>query len=233
MADILVLGDSWTSGYNVEEHERWTSYLVNHNVTNISAPGWANRNILNEVFTEYYKKFDYDLLIIGWSGVTRQIDENNNLREFSTMNDETYNYFREKSLENIIYLWESFMQHINKICTHMPVIHFSVFGDKPLNPVDNLLEESFFEFLANADGYYFDYPIQMFEYDWLSEQNINYISAWSLNNFQSTWMKACAERETLRETSQYFLSCGHPTASGHRLWGEHINTKVNNILNGA
>ena len=115
----------------------------------------------------------------------------------------------------------------------MPVIHFSVFGDKPLNPVDNLLEESFFEFLANADGYYFDYPIQMFEYDWLSEQNINYISAWSLNNFQSTWMKACAERETLRETSQYFLSCGHPTASGHRLWGEHINTKVNNILNGA
>jgi len=233
MANILVFGDSWTSGYNVAENESWTNYLVGHNVTNISAAGWTNRNIINEIFFEYYKRSDYDLLVIGWTGVTRQIDENNNLHEFSVMDKETYNYYTKKSLGNLIYLWESFMKHVNRICTHIPVIHFNVFGDKPFSVIDNFLHESFFEFLANADGIYFQYPIQMFEFDWLSEDNINYIDAWSVNNLSHTWKKACVEREVVRETSQYFLDCGHPSPSGHKLWGEHINKKINNLLNGT
>jgi hypothetical protein len=113
--------------------------------------------------------------------------------------------------------------------SNVPVIQFSTFGDKPLKQYNNFLEISFLEYLANKQEIYFDYEIPMFEYDWLNKNNYKLTKKFGKRYFNRDWQRACVERETVRP-GKYFLPCGHPNEKGHKLWGEYLKGKIDDIF---
>lgn len=221
---ILSCGDSWTYGYGLNPNESWPNYLGS-NIKNTSKCGSSNNHILDQFLDSYNN--NYDLVIIGWSGVTRLWDDK--FHDFSTVDQIAIDYYKNKTLDNILNKWDNQIQKVLKV-SKVPVIQFSVFGDVPLKYYKNFIKISFLEFLANKQNVYFKYDIPIFEFDWLNENNLILTEEFGKKYFPKDWKKACVERENLRP-SKYFLDCGHPNKEGQQLWGEFIKEKIDCIFN--
>lgn len=222
---ILICGDSWSTNYEIEPNESWPNF-IEHEFVNTAKGGATNREIVDQFLNSYDDSFD--AVIIGWSGVTR-FHVNNWPVDFSSVNQRAIDFFSDKSLNDLLNIWQEY-QTIVLSKLKVPVIQFNVFGDKPLLKYQNFLEKSYLEYLANESGIYFQYDIPIFEYDWLNENNYRLTKPFAKKYFSKHWEKACVERENLRP-GKYFLMCGHPNAEGHRLWGNYIKGKINDIFN--
>jgi hypothetical protein len=226
---ILVCGDSWSEPWGVTPTKAWHCYLGNE-IVNVARSGSTNEQICNQFLKNYNNSFD--LIIIGWSGATRftrSVPYNNHWQhEFSNVDKSTVDFFKDKSLNDILLDWET---KIEKVISHTTtlIIQFSVFGDTPLKQYDNFLKESFLEFLANKQGIRFKYQIPIYEFDWLCERNYKFINRFGKKYFPKDWKKAIVERDVVRP-GEYFLPCGHPNLKGHKAWGEFIKEFVNNVL---
>lgn len=220
---ILICGDSWTEGYDIKSAEAWPNF-INYEFDNVAVSGSTNKQILSQFLNNYNES--YDLVIIGWSGATRFIEDS--LHEFSCVNKQTIKYFRDKSLVDILQSWDDCIKTVlNK--SSVPIIQFSVFGDVPLIKYDKFIKEGFLEFLAEQQGMKFQYDIPIFEFDWLNEKNLKLTNSFAKKYFSKDWKRACVERELVRPGT-YFLICGHPNAEGHKLWGNFIKGKIDDIL---
>jgi hypothetical protein len=222
---ILICGDSWTYGYDVDYP--WSSFLPAE-VHNVSICGASNNNIEKQ-FTNNYNN-DYDLVCIGWSGATRypnQRCQKTGVFEFSNINKEAIKFFKNKTLDNLLQDWQKNINTVMSI-SNVPVIQFSVFGEQPIKKYKNWVDYSFLEYLANKQGHYFEYDLPIFEYDWLCKQNHKFIKKFAKKYFSRSWERACIERENIRPGT-YFLGCGHPNQAGHKLWAKLINDFIENI----
>ena len=203
---ILVCGDSWSEAWDVTYP--WHSYL-DCNVVNVAKSGSTNEEICDQFLKNYNDSFD--LTVIGWSGVTRfsrntvlPQHPNIHLNEFSLVDDETIQFFKNVSLNDILKHWENKIESV-LLMSQAPVLHFSVFGDRPLKKYDNFLNISFLEYLANKQNIFFKYDIPIFEYDWLNQQNYKLTKKFGKQYFNKNWQRACVEREFVRP-GKYFFS---------------------------
>lgn len=227
---ILICGDSWSRAWSVKTP--WHSY-IGHHIINAAKSGASNQ----EIVTQFKENYDssIDLVIVGWSGCTRIVRDKSvkqhkftHLNEFSLVDDETINFFKNKSLGDILNLWECNINKILKI-SKVPVIQFSTFGDQPLKKYDNFLTENFLEYLANRQGIFFKHDIPIFEFDWLNNDNLKLTEPFGKKYFPKRWKRACEERERVRP-GKFFLGCGHPNEKGHKVWGKFIKEKINDLF---
>lgn len=220
---ILVCGDSWSVEHN--DISAWPDYLIGHEITNVAFRGAANNEICDRFF-EYYKTAnEFDLVIIGWSGCTRYRDSYHRMFEFCQMTPEVEEYYKDYTLDDFIHRWESY---IDKIIFHsnVPVLQFSVFGDKTYKKYDNFLNKSFLQWLAEYQGTRFKYDMPIFEFDWLCDPNYNFIKKFAKTNFPKHWERACVERQLIRP-SECFQDCGHPNKRGQKKFGEWMLELIN------
>lgn len=223
--NIGYVGDSWTHGWGIENRkDTWpfivSSYFSSEPIVR-GGHGYRNEDILRETIELIDSNIQLDLLIIGWSGVSRI--ENFSL-SYSPEEDtqERKKWFDSHTVEDLLSRWSNQIKIVNNKTSvkNLPIIHFSVFGDKLQNSVDNFLENSFLEYLATSQKSNLSYNIPIFEFDFLHEKNIvaeNFLS----KSLDDTWKLACAEREDLRP-SKFFLPCGHPNKDGHNVWANNI-----------
>ena len=225
---VLVCGDSWSESWGVNKNESWHCYL-DCDVVNVAKSGSSNEEICNQFLKNYNDTFD--LIIIGWSGSTRftrsKPFNNQWQHQFSTVDKSTIDFFKNKSLDDILLNWGENIEKI-LLTTKKPIIQFSVFGDRPLKIYDSFLKESYLEFLANQQGTFFQYDIPIFEFGWLNKSNYQLTKRFGKRYFNKNWQRACVERESVRP-GKYFLPCGHPNQQGHKIWGKFIKEKINSL----
>lgn len=231
---ILCCGDSWTEGFGVNKDKAWPAVLqrlTGHQVNVLARCGATNSDIRN--FYLHHQKYSpskknnqqYDLVIFCWSGVTRTRIEGHVL-EFSpspstdNLKLQRSNYFKDKSLNDLIISWQNLMDEVDSADT-IPKIHFSVFGDRAIREKNNFFKISFLEFLAERQNTKFNYEIPIFEFGWLSHDNFNLVDDFAKLYFPNHWLKAIVEREDVK-SGKYFLDCGHPNERGHKLWAKYI-----------
>jgi hypothetical protein len=241
---ILCVGDSWTKGYGVSTETVWPSILsevYGYDTINLGVNGLDNKSI-QEAAIDFAKKEHVELIIIGWSGVTRYKDFiNNYFFEFSTYgsfrgknlnnSDLRDKFFKNITLEDILFRWQTQINTINNFCKEKNIkcIQFSVFGDRAINP-KNFTEHDFLGFLAEKQNMKFKFNIPIFEFDFLSNINYDFVNKFAeKNNFPDNWKYAIIEREEVRP-GQLFLPCGHPNEEGHKLWATYINEFINDKL---
>jgi hypothetical protein len=231
---ILCCGDSWTAGFGVKSHQAWPAVLqklTGHQVDVLANSGATNFDIQNFYLNSFPPSSQpntdqhYDLIIFCWSGVTRNRIEGQ-VFEFSPAPNTDHlklkrlNYFKNKSLNDLIDSWQNLMNEVDSADT-IKKIHFSVFGDRPLQKKDNFYTTSFLEFLAEHQNAKFKYEIPIFEFGWLSGDNYNLVDQFAKLYFSKDWLKAIVEREDIKP-GKYFLDCGHPNVRGHKLWAKYI-----------
>jgi len=226
---ILCVGDSWTYGYGVNKNDTWPvvlSEMLGVTVDVTAKSGSTNREIYDAVKQSKIK--DYDIVLIGWSGVTRN-RFGKLLLEFSyaetqVVHRKRLEFFKEKTLEDIILPWEEMIDRLTELGNTYDtrIVHFSVFGDKTINPKLGFIKESFLEKLANNQNMFFNYTMPIFEFDWLCEENEELVQPFAKKYFPKDWEKAMVEREAVRPGIN-FLDCGHPNPKGHRVWAEFIS----------
>lgn len=224
MSKILICGDSWTEGYGLDSSENWTNF-IDYDVVSVAVSGASNEDILNQFLNNYNDS--YDAVIIGWSGITR-IRVGSFMNWFCAVEDRTIEYFKNTSLSDILDNWETYIQTVLLTAT-VPVLQYSVFGDKPKVMHKSFLKNSYLEYLADCSNNSFEYKIPIFEFDWLNEQNYKVTKPFAVKYFDRNWEKACVERENIRP-SKYFQNCGHPNAAGHKKWASFINKQINGFL---
>lgn len=230
---ILCLGDSWTKGFGIDDVKDTWPYvlesLTDHTVSVIAESGWRN----DEILTACERALDnehYDLVIIGWSGVTRHPKgwSLSYSPEEDVHSPERAAYFRKTSVKNLQHAWliQRRRTEIKAKSKKSKVVHFSVFGDQPGFQEEFKLQ-SYLEYLANQEGIYFKYSIPVFEFDFLHEKNI-VTQEFAQRNFMPDWEHACVEREEvrMREQRQLFLPCGHPNLQGHARWAQYVKTTL-------
>ena len=144
------------------------------------------------------------------------------------INDYRLRNFKNTSLSDILDNWETYIKSVLSVST-VPVLQYSVFGDKPKVQHERFLEKSYLEHLADCSNSSFEYKIPMFEFDWLNEQNYKVTKPFAVKYFDENWEKACVERENIRP-SKYFQNCGHPNAAGHKIWANFINKQISSFL---
>lgn len=222
---IHCVGDSWTNGYGIDDKkDTWPYILANNLKCELEVSG-VNGADNESIFNTCIESPECDLLIIGWSGVTRIIDKSlPHYKQFSLsyIPDEDTpkrtEWFRNHTLDDILNIWEEQILQIEK--KHKRVLMYSVFGDKPKEQYNSMLSISFLEYL----GQKFEYEIPIYEFDFLHENN-KLTHEFASKYFNSDWEKACVERENLRNT-KFFLNCGHPTVAGHKHWAEYLTTII-------
>lgn len=221
---ILVCGDSWTHAWGVDQSQAWPSN-IGHEVVNVAVCGATNQEIVDQFKSNYNETFD--AVIVGWSGATR-FKENLFMYEFSSVRPKTIDYFKNKSLDDILNSWE---ENINEILSlsQVPVLQFSVFGDMPRKEYKNFIDISCLEYLANQQGMFFKYRIPLFEFDWLNQHNLKVTKPFAKKYFGSKWTKACVEREDVRP-GKYFFDCGHPNIEGHKQWSSFMKGQVDDLF---
>lgn len=221
---ILICGDSWTKGWGVSPNQSWPSFL-DYKFKNVAIHGSTNENIVKQFLFNYDDS--YDLVIVGWSGVTRFL-RNDKMMEFSSVNKDTLDFFKDTSLNDILLSWNSNIKAIEQVSS-VPVIHFSVFGDVPLIKPKYFIDKSFLEYLSNNQEVFFKYHIPIFEFDWLNEENYKLTKRFAKKYFNKNWGRACVEREVIRGNGN-FLNCGHPNVQGHCIWSKHLNGVINDLF---
>lgn len=225
--NIACFGDSWTYAYGVEDHERWPSLLGAENVIVDAECGGANSDIL-EMAVDTIKSEPLDLVIVGWSGVTRYVYKKQHL-DFCHAEDLGLRntYFKNITMQN---LQDNFLKQnkrLDEICKEKKIkcIKFSVFNDFKYLWDDNFLDYSFLNFLAEKQNNNFEYDIPFFEFDFLAENNIKLTTRFAKKYLDKNWKKACVEREDIRP-GKYFLDCGHPNRDGHQLWANYVKENI-------
>jgi hypothetical protein len=224
---IVCVGDSWTKGWDIDPACTWPIILgkkLNAEIIVGANPGSDNETI-TKTAQRLVKKHKPDLCIIGWSGVTRYFESKLfRSTQFSLsyvepeLSDKRDQWFENHSLTDILDIWEYQISRVSGM--GVPIIMFSVFGDKPARSHLNFLDKSFLEYLANRQGVNFRYNIPIFEFGFLHEDNRT-TEKFATRYFNNKWQYACVEREELRD-SKYFLNCGHPNIEGHSAWAEHL-----------
>ena len=101
---ILCVGDSWTYGHGVNKDQAWPAILQKKygvKVKNVGKPGVGNMAIANRAIDEL-KQQNYNLVIAGWSGVTRYV-VNEEMIDFSYSKDIKIRdkFFKNKSISHI------------------------------------------------------------------------------------------------------------------------------------
>lgn len=231
---ILCCGDSWTVGFGVAKDKAWPAILqklTGHQIDVLAKCGATNSEIAN-FYLKHPKYPDriknnlsYDLVIFCWSGVTRKL-VGDHVFEFSPspnnahLKTERFNFFKDKSLDNLIEDWQLLIDEVDSFDT-VKKIHFNVFGDQPKIKKDNFYNNSFLEFLAETQGIKFKHQIPIFEFGWLTGDNYDLVEQFAKSYFPRNWLRAIVEREDIKP-GKYFLSCGHPNERGHKLWAKHI-----------
>lgn len=230
---IHCVGDSWTNGFGIDDKKDTWPYILAKNLncelTVSGIDGADNQSITLECINSLANDPNIDLLIVGWSGITRIID--NTLpfyRQFSLSyvpDESTENrqkWFSTHSLDDILELWEDQISQVEN--TNKKIIMYSVFGDKPKRQHDSMLSISFLEYLANQQDVKFEYQIPIYEFGFLYKDNI-VANDFASKYFDSDWERACVERENLR-TTKFFMTCGHPTIAGHKHWAEYLTNVI-------
>jgi hypothetical protein len=235
---ILAAGDSWTRGYSLAPNENcWPQYLsemLDADVTVTAFLGASNQEIYNNVVNSLNKD-RYDLVIVGWSGVSRI---NNNQFSLSyAKNEDTLtrlNYFKTHSLDDLFKQQHKLIKNVYKLCkNNSKVIQWSVFGDRCITDDPLCLSVSALEFLAEIQQKKkFKYDIPLFEFDFLHDNNHVLSKVFAKKYFNNTWKQACVEREEVRlgEDKLLFFNCGHPNTVGYKLWADYLTTKIKEIL---
>lgn len=229
---IAAYGDSWTKGFDLTLSEQcWPEHLANNlncNLFKDANCGADNQSIL-ERFKKTVQKIKPDIAIIGWSGITRirhQRWPTYKQYSLSWVPDEHCSarekYFRSHNLTDLTSAWIKQIDQAEEICKQIncKLINFSVFGDQHAVDDSRILDCSALEYIASCQGPTFKYNIPIFEFDFLHENNdVTYNFA--KNNFKKDWMKACVEREDLRDTKLFF-NCGHPNEAGYIKWAKYL-----------
>jgi hypothetical protein len=227
---ILATGDSWTYGYGIQNRHAWPhvlSNLLEMPVTVSARPGEDNETICENTI-EYVKRLDPKIVIIGWSGVSRIRHSKKPYIQYSLSQvpsedtEHRKQFFKNSNIKELSSIWQSQIDRVNSVCNN--VLHFSVFGDQHCASADNLLKTSMMEYVANAQKIKFQYSIPIFEFDFLHQDNI-VAEEFCNREFNNNWIKACVEREELRDTKLFF-NCGHPKEKGHRRWAKHLRSML-------
>lgn len=237
---IICVGDSWTKGWDIENEDDTWPYVLGRLLgaeVIVGAVNGADNGTITDTALKLIKKHKPDLCIVGWSGVTRYFKSTLfRSEQFSLsyvppeLTEKRAAWFRENSLDNILDNWEYQMSKIEG--AGVPVLMFSVFGDKPKRNHLDLTEVSFLEYIANKQGIQFKYSIPIFEFDFLHEGN-TVTDEFAKKYFPTTWQYACVEREELRDTENFF-NCGHPNEKGHKLWAKYLKEIIcQRQMNGA
>jgi hypothetical protein len=140
-------------------------------------------------------------------------------------------FFKTHNLKYFQQKWDTELKLIEDLClkNNIKLIHFSVFGDKPINKYPNFLDISFLEYLAEDQiGTSLKYEISIFEFDFFNHLNNKVTEEFCDRNLDSNWRLACLEREELRldQPKKNFLNCGHPNENGHKIWADYIHKIV-------
>lgn len=234
---ICFFGDSWTNGYGIENECSFPVLVGNYlniDIDVVCRDGSDNFQIY-EKFKEYVLHKNTDLIIIGWTGISRYPDTIAEKQfSLSLVYDEDTEvrseFFDKHDLLFLQQQWRKLIEKINKHCyeQNIEVMHFSVFGDKPDKWVDNFMDISFLEYIGmNQRGCEFEYKTQIFEFDFLHEKNA-VAEKFCNENLSSDWKLALMEREELRmhQPRTNFQVCGHPTKNGHRIWADFLTQKI-------
>lgn len=226
MKKILCCGDSWTRGWGIDSKNTWTSLISDVKMFNVAQSGASNFEIMDQVISNLNS--NYDILIIGWSGVTRYHYKDHKF-DFCWSADFKHrnHFFKNKSLKDIETDFLQMNEQINAMCKNkgIKLIKFSVFGDLKYLWDGHYTDNSFLDFLSIKQGCKFTYDIPFFEYDFLSAVNLKNTRAFAKKYFPRHWEKAVIERNNVRP-GQYFLSCGHPNELGHLAWAEYIEKYI-------
>lgn len=229
---LVCLGDSWTEGYGISDKNDTYPYILskmlNRDCVVLARNGNDNLSILSAFKNISIR--DTDILIIGWSGISRFYIGNDAAKQFSlSYVPQENNLYRKSFFEShdIDFLRCNWQNQLDYVHQYDNAFSFSVFGDKPLVWHKNMIKDSYLIFLANESGINFEYDIDIFEFDFLHELN-NVAEHFFNKHNMPLWQKACVEREKIRP-SKYFFNCGHPNEEGHKIWAQHL-FKV--IMNG-
>ncbi len=224
---ILCVGDSWTSGYGVPKRAKsWPNKLgklTGHSIDVSAQGGASNFHIVDFIKQNNLKK--YDILIIGWSGVTRYYHAGTNI-DFCYAEDYGLRdkFFETKTLidleKDFLYLNQE-VDELCKINNIKKLIKFSVFGDFKYLWDEKFTDISFLDFLAKKQGHNFVNEIPFFEFDFFSDVNYKNTTTFAKKYFNKGWDKAIIERDDIRP-GQYFLEYGHPNSAGHLAWAEYL-----------
>lgn len=229
--NIACFGDSWTAGYGVDKSVRWTSLINEANVKCVAKSGSTNSQILEQV-AYTIEKFPTDLVIVGWSGVTRYLHNGKCVDFCHAENLKNRNiFFKDITMQ---YIQDTFIQQnaeVNRLCKNKKIkcLKFSVFNDFENLWDNNFLDYSFLNYLAEKQNNKFQYDIPFFEFDFLAEKNIKNTTRFAKKYFNKNWQRACVEREDIRP-GKYFLDCGHPNEAGHKLWASYVKEKINDLF---
>lgn len=231
---ILVAGDSWTHGWNVDHS--WWHYLDETDITSVARSGDSNSIISQEV-RKAVRQSPYDLIIVGWSSMIRVHDSRGDPHVWwaSNINEDTSkeldDLYRTNSLD---YFQNKMQEHIQQVeSLQTKVLHFSVFGDN-LGNVKHKMDMSCLEYLANDNGYKFMYNVPTFEFGLLSHEReeISKILFRKTEDVYPNWELALFERDKIQldfPKTDNFQICGHPSEKGHKLWGAKINDAIRSL----
>lgn len=222
---ILVCGDSWSEGYGIDPTKTWP-IMLGHEIVNVASSGSSNDLIFKQFYKEY--KNNFDIAIIGWSGVTRyhcgdMFVDFSGAEDYKLRNQ----FFKNKTINDFENDFLNFNNNVNKLCkkNNIKLIKFSVFGDFKYLWDQYYTDSSFLEFLSKKQGHEFKYDIPFFEFDFLSNVNFKNTSRFAKKYFKGDWKKAIIERNEIRP-GEYFLPCGHPNEKGHAAWAEYIREYI-------
>ena len=267
--NVFCFGDSWTHGYGLDEDiftNRWPYLLakkINKNVYVEGICGGSNEEIANRFkvilrkgrniyenpqWKENVIPVKDDLVIFGWTGISR-IGDFNDVGYFindlsgpvQEGNDIDLNRlkYREKLFSNVSldFLIENTKYYINctiNLCKiyDLKFLMFSVFDE--LNH-ENVIKQSMLEYLANNQNVNFEYKIPIWEPNFLHERN-KVAKDFCDKYFDKNWTKAVIEREDLgikknsiSEDRQNFDLSVHPNKFGHEVFAEFIYQQIRGL----
>jgi hypothetical protein len=213
-------------------------YFIKNKLTDIIVIGWSG------ISRTYYKdSIEYNISNLDYYTLLKlkDVDTNYSLfpkKTFSLVTDFSRSISNEKikkqffKTHNLKYFqqkWDTELKLIEDLCLqhNIKLIHFSVFGDKPINKYPNFLDISFLEYLAKDQiGTSLKYEIPIFEFGFFEPV----VEEFCDRNLDSNWRLACLEREELRldQPKKNFLNCGHPNENGHKIWADFLCEKILN-----
>lgn len=218
---IAAFGCSFTRGYRIADEETWPALLGAENL----ALGGASNHYILETVLKNYKNFD--TIIICWSNPVRKMIADRidlglfyynrhfeEIMSFEEYEDIKRKYFESFDLKDIFNQWQRQIDTIEDLGINC--IHTSAFGDEPLS-----LPKRWAIPILHKLAPELRYNIEVFEYDMLLKNN-TIVENWANKNLNKNWKLAAIERNLLRQDSKNFLSCGHPSAEGHKIYAEYL-----------